>query len=73
MSFVNQGSQPAAPSTLLSGIRRPKDTSRCFTPWSWRLFFLVFLAVFYAIELLWIGPVDGINDDWGMYSTPLLF
>lgn len=69
MSFVNQGSQPAAPSPLLSGIRRPKDTSRGFTPWSWRLFFLVFLAAFYAIELLWIGPVDGINDDWGMYST----
>lgn len=31
------------------------------------LFFLL-LAAFYAIELLLIGPVDGINDDWGMYS-----
>jgi hypothetical protein len=33
------------------------------------LFFLAFLIIFYAIELLWIKPVDGINDDWGMYST----
>lgn len=31
------------------------------------LFFLL-LAAFYAIEFLLIGPVDGINDDWGMYS-----
>lgn len=32
------------------------------------LFFLLLLAGFYAIELFFIGPVDGINDDWGMYS-----
>ena len=32
------------------------------------LFFFLFLAAFYAIELFLIGPVDGINDDWGMYS-----
>lgn len=31
------------------------------------LFFLL-LSAFYAIELFLIGPVDGINDDWGMYS-----
>ncbi len=32
------------------------------------LVFFLLLAAFYAIEILWIGPVDGINDDWGMYS-----
>lgn len=32
------------------------------------LFFFLLLAAFYAIELFVIGPVDGINDDWGMYS-----
>lgn len=32
------------------------------------LFFFLLLAGFYAIELFFIGPVDGINDDWGMYS-----
>lgn len=34
-----------------------------------RLLFLFFVIAFYCIELLWIKPVDGINDDWGMYST----
>lgn len=34
-----------------------------------RLLFLLFVIVFYCIELLWLKPVDGINDDWGMYST----
>ncbi len=32
------------------------------------LLFFLLLAAFYAIELFVIGPVDGINDDWGMYS-----
>ncbi len=32
------------------------------------LFFLLLLIAFYAVELLVIKPVDGINDDWGMYS-----
>lgn len=31
-------------------------------------FFALLLIVFYGIELIWIKPVDGINDDWGMYS-----
>ncbi len=30
--------------------------------------FIIFLAAFYAFVLLYIKPVDGINDDWGMYS-----
>lgn len=32
------------------------------------LLFFLLLSAFYAIELFFIGPVDGINDDWGMYS-----
>ncbi|MDE7177616.1 MAG: hypothetical protein K2O59_07330 [Lachnospiraceae bacterium] len=32
------------------------------------LLFFLLLAGFYALELFLIGPVDGINDDWGMYS-----
>lgn len=31
--------------------------------------FFLFLAAFYLFLLLFIRPVDGINDDWGMYST----
>ncbi len=30
--------------------------------------FLLLLLAFYALLLLFIKPVDGINDDWGMYS-----
>lgn len=33
------------------------------------LIFLVLLLLFYLMELFLIRPVDGINDDWGMYST----
>lgn len=69
MPFINQGAQPAESSSLLSGSSRRRNFSHKSTPWSWRLFFLVFLVFFYLIEILWIGPVDGINDDWGMYST----
>lgn len=32
------------------------------------LFFLLLLIVFYAFLFTVIKPVDGINDDWGMYS-----
>ena len=34
-----------------------------------KLIFLLFLGIFYLFLLLYIRPVDGINDDWGMYST----
>lgn len=33
------------------------------------LIFLIFTIVFYLFLLFYIKPVDGINDDWGMYST----
>lgn len=69
MSFVNQGAEPSEFSSLLPGGFRRKNFSHTSTPWSWRLFFLIFLVFFYLIEILWIRPVDGINDDWGMYST----
>lgn len=72
MSLVNQGSQPASSQMFLSDDRthrRLHRTSSMSTAWQWRLFFLFFVILFYLIELLWIKPVDGINDDWGMYST----
>lgn len=34
-----------------------------------KIIFILFLIIFYAFVLLYIKPVDGINDDWGMYST----
>lgn len=72
MSLISQGTQPISAAPALSGSRRPGKTahsSAASSPWSWRLFFLVFLILFYCMEILWIKPVDGINDDWGMYST----
>lgn len=33
-----------------------------------KILFLLFTVVFYIFLLLYIKPVDGINDDWGMYS-----
>lgn len=33
-----------------------------------KLIFLIFTVVFYLFLLFYIKPVDGINDDWGMYS-----
>ena len=67
MSLITQGSEPAS-----SDLRTPAGfihTSMTTSLWPRRLFFLVFLILFYIVELLWIEPVDGINDDWGMYST----
>lgn len=70
MSLVNQGSQPiSGPFTFgrKKHKRLPKEPVTA-SPWMWRLFFLVLLILFYCLELFWIRPVDGINDDWGMYS-----
>lgn len=67
MSLITQGSEPAS-----SELRTPANfirTSLTTSLWPRRLFFLLFLILFYIVELFWIGPVDGINDDWGMYST----
>ncbi len=72
MSLINQGSQPSATAFSFPKGRRRRESSpdNSFSPfWRQNLFFIGFLVVFYAIELLWIKPVDGINDDWGMYST----
>ena len=69
MPLVTQGAQPSGSSKYLSdGLYRTPGRQVSFL-WSWRLFFLIFLVLFYCIELLWLNPVDGINDDWGMYST----
>lgn len=63
MSLVNSGSLPAFEyKNRRSSHREPS------TPLQWTLLFLLLLILFYAVELLWIKPVDGINDDWGMYS-----
>ena len=69
MPFVTQGSQPSTTSYILPGRHRHRNSDHISSPWSWKLFFLVFLILFYCVEILWIRPVDGINDDWGMYST----
>lgn len=71
MSLVNQGAQPAsAPLTFgRQKHKRFQTEPRTASPWMWRLFFLFLLVLFYCLELFWIRPVDGINDDWGMYST----
>ncbi len=72
MSLVTQGSQPAV--SLLSRsdarIRRESNNASSMpSAWQWRLFFLFFVILFYLIEIFLIKPVDGINDDWGMYSA----
>ncbi len=72
MSLVVQGSQPSPATPVLSDVltrRRYENNGSSSSTWQWRLFFLLFVIAFYGIELLWVHPVDGINDDWGMYST----
>lgn len=67
MSLINPGTQPSASFTFSHKIRsarkKPVSLFRC------NLLFLLLLAVFYTLLLTVIKPVDGINDDWGMYST----
>ena len=63
MSLINSRIQPTF-GYKNNRNRRHEPSS----PLQWALFFFLLLIVFYAIELLWIKPVDGINDDWGMYS-----
>ena len=72
MSLISQGTQPTSTLSSVSGSRKSGRFVHAFSsssPWLCRLFFLVFAILFYCMEILWIGPVDGINDDWGMYST----
>lgn len=70
MSLVTQGSHPTSmPLSDVRMRRKFKSASSVPSAWQWRLFFLIFVILFYLIEIIWIGPVDGINDDWGMYST----
>lgn len=71
MSLIAQGTQPVSTPMGLPDNRKTGKSayiSSVSSPWLWRLFFLVFVILFYCLEMLWIKPVDGINDDWGMYS-----
>ena len=66
MSLINPGAQPAAPFPLVNkaaGVRK-----KTVSPLWWSFFFLLLLIPFYVLLLTVIQPVDGINDDWGMYS-----
>lgn len=46
-----------------------KTPSTLFNRHAEKPLFFLFLCAFYLFLLLYIRPVDGINDDWGMYST----
>lgn len=72
MSLISQGTQPISSALSLSGSRKPRKFahSPAKSPlWSWYLIFFVLLILFYCMEILWIKPVDGNSEDWGMYST----
>lgn len=72
MSLISHGTQPVSASSSPSGFRKSGSSGRSFhVPFTLfqGLFFLIFLILFYCVEIFWIKPVDGINDDWGMYST----
>lgn len=66
MPLMNQGAQP---DTLSFGHRNHRN-SHTKIPSLLRgdLLFLLLLPAFYVLLLFLIRPVDGINDDWGMYS-----
>lgn len=66
MPLINPGAQPDTPSFG----HRDSRNARKKIPSSFQevLLFLILLTAFYAILLLFIKPVDAINDDWGMYS-----
>lgn len=72
MALIHPGADPTMASLPIAQNRKRKDGTSSSLGRSLilqRLLFLIFVIVFYGIELLWIKPVDGINDDWGMYST----
>lgn len=66
MPLINPGAQPDTPSFG----HRDSRNARKKIPSSFQevLLFLILLTASYAILLLFIKPVDAINDDWGMYS-----
>lgn len=63
MSYVKKNSQLKH---LSFSVKKPSSLPHFHAD---KLVFLLFLGAFYLFLLLFIGPVDGINDDWGMYST----
>ena len=63
MSFVKQNSQ------LKHLSFSTKEKSGFLSDHADIFLFFLYLTVFYVLLFCYIRPVDGINDDWGMYST----
>lgn len=63
MSLTSRHSQQNHLSFFTKGKRASRQIYWDF------LIFCLFSAAFYTFVLLYIKPVDGINDDFGMYST----
>lgn len=66
MSLINPGTQPAASFTFVH--KAASVRKKTVSPLRWDFFFLLLLAAFYILLFTVLEPVDGINDDWGMYS-----
>lgn len=66
MTLINPGAQPAALTSRHMDTRNTQGKIPSLVLYD--LLFFLFLILFYAFLLLFIKPVDGINDDWGMYS-----
>ena len=63
MSFMKQSSQ------LKHLSFSTKEKSGFLSGHADIFLFFLYLTVFYVFLFFYIKPVDGINDDWGMYST----
>ncbi len=67
MSLIYPGAQSAL--SLKFGHNTGSAHKKSAFPVLQDLFFLLLLILLYLIVLFVIKPVDGINDDWGMYSA----
>lgn len=63
---MSRQKQSLHPLNLSFSSNRQKNTS---IPFLDKIIFILFVIIFYLFILYYIHPVDGINDDWGMYST----
>ncbi len=67
MSLIHPGAQSAL--SLTFGHNTGSAQKKPAFPVLQDLFFLLLLILLYLIVLFVLKPVDGINDDWGMYSA----